>query len=269
MNALATTGMNEYWMNDFSQFQNSHSSVGTMKNGMKSGPSSAHTPLAIMPKAKECLKEHFHGKCAYCESEFESVAWGDVEHYRPKRKVTGEVHPGYYWLAYEPSNLMPSCQRCNQGDAKVNKFPIAAGGKRALTEADNLGAEAPLLLNPYDSSHCGWTANHLKYVFERDGWELLATGRVEGLTPEGKESVDIYKLNRPPLVKRRRKNQIAAIKALRATYDTTTFEQEWEDLFAIDQEHAVAVRAACEAWLQLQEERLLVAARRARGPSAQ
>src|SRR3990172_13143109 len=29
--AMATTGMNEYWMNDFSQPQNSHSSFGTMK----------------------------------------------------------------------------------------------------------------------------------------------------------------------------------------------------------------------------------------------
>ena len=140
-------------------------------------------------------------------------------------------------------------------------------GKRAFTSGDSLGAEAPLLLNPCDLNHCGWTSRHLKFVFERDGWTLLATGRVEGLTPEGKESVDTYKLNRTPLVKRRRKNQDAAIKALRATYDTTTFEQEWDDLFAIDQEHAVAVRAVCEAWLQLQEERLLATARRARGPS--
>src|SRR5262245_779977 len=58
---------------------------------------------------KECLKAYFHCKCAYCESEFDTVAWGDVEHYRPKRGVTGETHPGYYWLAYAERNLMPSC----------------------------------------------------------------------------------------------------------------------------------------------------------------
>ena len=40
-NAKATTGMNEYWMNDFSHPQNSQSSFGTMKNGTKIGPSSA------------------------------------------------------------------------------------------------------------------------------------------------------------------------------------------------------------------------------------
>jgi hypothetical protein len=206
---------------------------------------------------KNCLKEYFHGKCAYCESDFEAVSWGDVEHYRPKRKVTGAIHPGYYWLAYEPSNLMPSCERCNRADGKLNKFPIAATGKRALAEGDDLGAEAPLLLNPYDPDHCAAKARHLRYVFERDGWELLPTGRVEALTPEGIESVETYKLNRTALVKRRRKNQIAAIKALRAAYDTAVFEQEWDDLFEEEQEHAVAVRAVCEEWLQLQEERLL------------
>jgi hypothetical protein len=235
--------------------------VGTHPNPAKgeSLPVENHLYQAL----KDCLKDYFHGKCAYCESDFEAVSWGDVEHYRPKRKVTGAIHPGYYWLAYDPSNLMPSCERCNRADGKLNKFPIAAAGKRALAQGDDLRAEAALLLNPYDPAHCGTTARHLRYVFERDGWELLPTGRIEGLTPEGIESVDTYKLNRMALVKRRRKNQMAAIKALRAAYDTGAFEHEWDDLFDAEQEHAVAVRAACEAWLQLQEERLL-ARRRAR-----
>ena len=41
MNAFAITSMNEYWMNALSQPQKSHSSVGTMKNGTKSGPDEA------------------------------------------------------------------------------------------------------------------------------------------------------------------------------------------------------------------------------------
>ena len=49
--AIATTGMNEYWMKDFSQPQKSQSSCLTMKNGTKIGPSSAQTALAISPKA--------------------------------------------------------------------------------------------------------------------------------------------------------------------------------------------------------------------------
>src|SRR4029450_9247771 len=50
-NAMATTGMNEYWMNALSQPQKSQSSFGTMKNGTKIGPSKPHTALAISPKA--------------------------------------------------------------------------------------------------------------------------------------------------------------------------------------------------------------------------
>ena len=48
---MATTGMNEYWMNDLSQPQNSQSSFGTMKNGTKIGPSRPQTALAIRPNA--------------------------------------------------------------------------------------------------------------------------------------------------------------------------------------------------------------------------
>src|SRR5207244_9063472 len=50
-NAKAMTGMNEYWMNALNQDQNSQSSFGTIKNGTKSGPTSAQTALAISPKA--------------------------------------------------------------------------------------------------------------------------------------------------------------------------------------------------------------------------
>src|SRR2546425_285814 len=48
-NAIAITGMNEYWMNDLSQLQNSQSSFGTMKNGTKIGPTNPQTALAIKP----------------------------------------------------------------------------------------------------------------------------------------------------------------------------------------------------------------------------
>src|SRR6266851_101307 len=50
-NAIAITGMNEYWINDLSQPQNSQSSFGTMKNGTKIGPTSPQTALAIKPNA--------------------------------------------------------------------------------------------------------------------------------------------------------------------------------------------------------------------------
>ena len=66
----------------------------------------------------------FFGKCAYCEDRIVSTQPGDIEHYRPKGCVTNEdgsrvmvdanggkkvPHPGYYWLAYEWTNLLYAC----------------------------------------------------------------------------------------------------------------------------------------------------------------
>src|SRR4051794_33084035 len=59
---------------------------------------------------KPHLLQLFHGKCSYCESDFRSVDKGEVEHYRPKRRVSEDrTHPGYYWLAFDPSNFLLAC----------------------------------------------------------------------------------------------------------------------------------------------------------------
>ena len=63
---------------------------------------------------KEQLKKETYDKCAYCEVHFSIVAYGDVEHYRPKSI--------YWWLAYAYENYLPSCQICNQ-KFKSDKFP--------------------------------------------------------------------------------------------------------------------------------------------------
>jgi len=58
-------------------------------------------------KTKARLKAESFGKCAYCESDTEKVAYGDVEHFRPKSI--------YWWLALCMDNYNFSCQICNQG----------------------------------------------------------------------------------------------------------------------------------------------------------
>ena len=57
-------------------------------------------------KAKAQLLKETNNKCAYCEAPTKVVAYGDVEHYRPKSM--------YWWLAYCYENYLPSCQLCNQ-----------------------------------------------------------------------------------------------------------------------------------------------------------
>ncbi|HLC17234.1 MAG TPA: hypothetical protein VJL89_13515 [Thermodesulfovibrionia bacterium] len=98
----------------------------------------------------------FHGKCAYCECYITNFQRGDIEHFRPKLAVTDKndnpiQHPGYYWLAYDWQNLLPSCQICNQpskiGDKKIgkhNRFPV--NGNHARTPAE-VKDEKPLLIH--------------------------------------------------------------------------------------------------------------------------
>lgn len=64
---------------------------------------------------KDQLFEETLKKCAYCESPTAVVAYGDVEHYRPKSK--------YWWLAYNYDNYLVSCTICNQKYKKA-KFPV-------------------------------------------------------------------------------------------------------------------------------------------------
>lgn len=65
--------------------------------------------------AKGAMKRESHSKCAYCEASTETVAHGDVEHFRPKSI--------YWWLAFCFDNYLFACQLCNQ-TYKGDNFPL-------------------------------------------------------------------------------------------------------------------------------------------------
>ena len=101
---------------------------------------------------KESLVLAQHGKCAFCEAKLTHVAYGDVEHFRPKggyRQHGADPlgRPGYYWLAYEWSNLYLSCQLCNQR-FKKNAFPLADAGQRCRNHLGDLAGEDPQFIDP-------------------------------------------------------------------------------------------------------------------------
>ena len=96
---------------------------------------------------RDALEEMFARKCAYCESAYDIVQPVDIEHFRPKNAVESvDDHPGYWWLAMDWENLLPSCIDCNRRrDQKLPKklgetllemthqrTVIAAAGKRAI-----------------------------------------------------------------------------------------------------------------------------------------
>ena len=103
---------------------------------------------------KNALIKAQHKKCCFCESRIMHIDYGDVEHFRPKggfRQERGEslTKPGYFWLAYEWSNLFLSCSLCNQR-YKENVFPLADQSKRARSHHDDVADEAPLFIHPSD-----------------------------------------------------------------------------------------------------------------------
>jgi len=167
----------------------------------------------------------FHGKCAYCEALMAADQSGDIEHFRPAKAVTdedgtpitykdktGEVlpHPGYYWLAYDWNNLLPSCDKCNRPNSidgtlsgKFTKFPLIRG--QYATSPQNENNEEPLLINPMFED----PENHLEVDFETA--VLSGDERAMGC-------INIFGLNiRPGILT----NRLMAYKA--ASYDLIKF----------------------------------------------
>lgn len=157
-------------------------------------------------EVRETLKKIYHNKCAYCEiKEYKP----EIEHYRPKKEVAGlKNHPGYYWLCYEWTNLIPACRYCNTEGGKGNKFPVR--GKRVSKPEfysngrlnknkckagkSPLKDELPYLLHPEVDSP------EVCFLFRKNG-------RIVGKdnNNQGRETIKICNLNRQNLLYRRQK----------------------------------------------------------------
>lgn len=78
-------------------------------------------------QVRDYLNKYYFQKCAYCEQHCKA----EIEHYRPKKGIAEDTnHPGYFWLCYAWSNLVPSCRYCNTEGGKGNQFPVMNSHKR-------------------------------------------------------------------------------------------------------------------------------------------
>jgi len=140
-------------------------------------------------KAKDQLTKETCGKCAYCEAPWAQVAYGDVEHYRPKSK--------YWWLAYCYENYLVSCTLCNQkykkahfrvknnsinepeilastSDEEINNMvgsltPDPTDLEQVDTFCELHRQERPLLINPYydnPEDYFAWNIHTIKREVE-------------------------------------------------------------------------------------------------------
>lgn len=178
---------------------------------LEQAPADRQIDERLYRRQRERFLEASFMKCAYCEVLLlPGQRRGDVEHYRPKGRVrdgsgnlvatydahseTTRHHPGYFWLAYEWRNLLPSCLACNrraydaftgEQSGKGDYFPTL-DGNWAWTP-DDLELERPALLNPWIDD----AERHLHFDIE--------TGMVGGLTERGTITIDLLGLNREGL----------------------------------------------------------------------
>lgn len=193
-------------------------------------------------QVKQALREAQHDKCAFCESKFAHISYGDVEHFRPKagwRQEEGEplTQPGYYWLAYEWANLFLSCTLCNQR-FKRNLFPLQTPTRRARSHKDEVTAEDPLLLDPsVDDPEA--------FISFREEVPYAVGGRARG-----EATIRILGLRRAELAEQRR-DRLGYVKALRDLVKLRGPEAaEAQDLLQRMQQDSAAYAAMTRAFLR-------------------
>jgi len=160
---------------------------------------------------KSALIQAQHAKCAFCESKFAHISYGDVEHFRPKggcHQAEGKPlqRPGYYWLAYDWANLFLSCTLCNQR-FKKNLFPLKRAARRARNHQDSMAAEEPLLIDPGAEDPEALIGFREEVPYAIDGSE------------RGESTISILGLRRPELAERRR-DYLVTVKMLRVVAAT-------------------------------------------------
>ena len=157
-------------------------------------------------EVRDYLNKYYNGKCAYCEQ----TCKAEIEHYRPKKGVVEDSnHPGYYWLCYSWSNLVPSCRYCNTEGGKGNKFPIIEITKRVsvpefiaskldlnkcLASGSPLIDEKSFLLHPEIEQN---PENFLSFKISDDKNGIDIFGHDN--TSRGEKTIEICNLNRRDL----------------------------------------------------------------------
>lgn len=117
---------------------------------------------------KDALEKETHGKCAYCESKFKHIAFGDIEHILPKNQ---NARPELY---VEWTNLTLACEVCN----RINK-------------KDYYDPYDPLI-NPIEDEPDKYLMAFGPFIYQVPGER------------KGELSIAILDLNRPELIERRK-----------------------------------------------------------------
>jgi hypothetical protein len=213
---------------------------------------------ALVDKLRRWLYVHvFENKCAYCEGRVEPQSFVHGEHWRPKGEVVvrsggrdvkveraGREHPGYWWLAYEWTNLLPACSQCNTGKGKNSQFPVAnthVFDPAEVADLEDLDRkEGPLLLHPMrgEDPRLHLRFNDLGQIKARDD------------SPLGQHSIEVFDLRREALIDHRgeqiRLSRDSVLLALVESGSVDDFEQSLQPWIGTEALYSAAVREHVE-----------------------
>ncbi|MCX6378384.1 MAG: hypothetical protein NT023_02755, partial [Armatimonadetes bacterium] len=136
--------------------------------------------------------------------------------------------PGYYWLAYEWSNLFFTCQICNQ-TYKKNLFPLSAPSKRATCHRDSLEEEDCLLVDPAKDDPEAHISFRREVIF--------------GASVRGEETINVCGLDRSDLDDRRD----TLLDLLQGNHDVVIIAQKYSNDKALQQRARRAQRLLYKA----------------------
>ncbi len=155
---------------------------------------------------KAALNTVQNGKCCFSEAKFVNDD-AHVEHFRPKGyvedKATGVIsYPGYYWLAYDWTNLF-YCKSRTNSSIKRNFFPLIGSGGRRLNHTD-MRTEKSVLIDPSAED----PRKHIRFINEE----------IKGVTTRGKKNIDLLDLRNGQLDEARR-TKFNSLKAMKNAAD--------------------------------------------------
>jgi uncharacterized protein (TIGR02646 family) len=150
---------------------------------------------------KDALFEIHNGKCCFCERARDKAREPDVEHFRPKAKVTEDAtHPGYWWLAFDWDNFLWACKACNE-EYKRNHFPLSDPSTRVRVEGGDLSGEESLLLNPAQDN----CEQFFRYDWISAPGLMVKMDAVDA-DPRARTTIEILGLNRQDLLEERNRH---------------------------------------------------------------
>lgn len=157
------------------------------------------------------LKDIQHNKCCFCEAKFVNDFF-HVEHFRPKGRVDkwpkgAFSYPGYYWLAYEWTNLFLAKGRTNTS-FKRNFFPLSGKITRNRSHLETK-IESSILIDPGMEN----PRIHIRFINEE----------ISGVTPRGRKNIKLLDLRNSEIDEARRTKYVI-LSALKSSIDLLVAE---------------------------------------------